>query len=80
MQMYAPTSVGGSAVALFVLAQEKLSAAKTATIVIYSAVLDTLFFVSTLLVLYLVFGWVMIRPDLADGNVARGLETIKFLV
>lgn len=69
-----PTSVGGSAVALFVLAQEKLSAAKTATIVIYSAVLDSLFFISTLLVLYLIFGWVMIRPELVDGNVARGLE------
>ncbi len=69
-----PTSVGGSAVALFVLAQEKLSAAKTATIVIYSAVLDTLFFVSTLLVLYLIFGWGMIRPESTDGTIASGLE------
>ena len=74
-----PTSVGGSAVALFVLAQEKLSAARTATIVIYSAVLDALFFVSTLFILYLIFGWVMIRPELADGNVARGLE-VAFMV
>lgn len=69
-----PTSVGGSAVALFVLSQEKLSAAKTATIVIYSAVLDTLFFVTTLLVLYLMFGWGMIRPESTDGTVASGLE------
>jgi len=69
-----PTSVGGSAVALFVLAQEKLSAAKTATIVIYSAVLDTLFFVSTLFFLYLFFGVSMIRPASIDGSIASGLE------
>jgi glycosyltransferase 2 family protein len=73
-----PTSVGGSAVALFVLSQEKLSAARTATIVIYSAVLDTLFFVSTLLCLYLIFGRVMIRPYFDDGAVASGLEWAFF--
>ena len=39
-----PTSVGGSAVSLFVLAQEKLPAAKTTAIVIYTAILDTIFF------------------------------------
>jgi glycosyltransferase 2 family protein len=73
-----PTSVGGSAVALFVLSQEKLSAAKTAALVIYSAVLDTLFFVSTLLFLYLIFGRVMIRPYFDDGVVASGLEWAFF--
>ncbi|HHS96019.1 MAG TPA: flippase-like domain-containing protein, partial [Phaeodactylibacter sp.] len=74
-----PTSVGGSAVALFVLSQEKLSAAKTATIVIYSAVLDTLFFVSTLFMLYLIFGSDMIRPATADQLTASGWE-YAFLV
>ena len=43
-----PTSIGGTAVALFVLAQEKLSTAKTTTLVIYTAILDTIFFVGTL--------------------------------
>jgi uncharacterized protein (TIRG00374 family) len=68
-----PTSVGGSAVALFVLAQEKLSTAKTTTIVIYTAVLDTIFFVGTLPLLFLVFGAGIIRPgmdslmDIGDG-------------
>ena len=47
-----PTSLGGSAVALFVLAQEKLSTAKTTTIVLYSAILDTLFFLTTLPTLF----------------------------
>lgn len=57
-----PTSMGGSAVALFVLSQEKLSAARTATLVLYTVVLDTAFFVFTLPLLYLVYGPAMIRP------------------
>ncbi len=61
-----PTSVGGSAVALFVLAQEKLSTAKTTTIVLYTAILDTIFFISTLPILLLLFGPKIIRPDLTD--------------
>lgn len=64
-----PTSVGGSAVALFVLSQEKLSTAKTATIVIYSAVLDTVFFITTLPLMMLVFGTEMIRPNI-DGEIS----------
>ncbi len=63
-----PTSVGGSAVALFVLAQEKLSTAKTATIVIYSAVLDTIFFISTLPFLLLFLGAEIIRPNMQSFN------------
>ena len=63
-----PTSVGGSAVALFVLSQEKLSTAKTATIVIYSAVLDTIFFISTLPILFSIVGMEMIRPGLTGFN------------
>jgi uncharacterized protein (TIRG00374 family) len=61
-----PTSVGGSAVALFVMSQEKLSAAKTTAIVLYTVVLDTFFFVGTLPFLYLLFGNEMIRPGM-DG-------------
>lgn len=63
-----PTSVGGSAVALFVLAQEKLSTAKTTTIVLYSAILDTIFFLSTLPVLFLIFGPEIIRPGIEGVN------------
>jgi uncharacterized protein (TIRG00374 family) len=59
-----PTSVGGSAVALFILAQEKLSTAKTATIVLYSAILDTIFFVGTLPILLFFFGTEIIRPGI----------------
>ena len=58
-----PTSIGGSAVAFFVLAQEKLSTAKTATIVLYTVVLDSIFFIGSLPILFLLFGTHMIRPD-----------------
>jgi len=59
-----PTSVGGSGVALFLLAQEKLSTAKTVSIVLYSMVLDTLFFVLSVPLLYFALGAIMIRPEM----------------
>ncbi len=63
-----PTSVGGTATALFVLAQEKLSAAKTTTLVIYTAILDTIFFVGTLPILLALFGPTVIRPNLLSWS------------
>lgn len=63
-----PTSVGGSAVALFVLSQEKLATARVTAIVLYTAVLDTIFFISTLPVLLFFFGPSIIRPDLHSFN------------
>ncbi len=67
-----PTSVGGSAVAVFVLAQEKLSTAKTTAIVLYSAVLDTVFFIVTLPILFFVFGPLIIRPHLTEIQLLDG--------
>ena len=61
-----PTSVGGSAVAFFVLAQEKLPAARTATIVLYTIILDTLFFIVSIPLLLLAFGPHIIRPGLSS--------------
>ena len=59
-----PTSLGGSAVALVLLAQEKLSSAKTVTVVLYSIVVDTIFFVLTLPVIYAILGPIIIRPGM----------------
>jgi glycosyltransferase 2 family protein len=59
-----PTTLGGSAVSLFVMTQEKLSAARTTTIVIYKVVLDTIFFIGTLPLLFLLAGPQMIRPNM----------------
>lgn len=70
-----PTAVGGSAVAFFVLSQEKLPVAKTATIVLYTAVLDTFFFVFTIPVLYLFIGPEMIRADMHSINDLGGWGT-----
>lgn len=61
-----PTSVGGSGVALFLLAQEKLSAGKTVSVVLYSMVLDTIFFIIGLPLLYLVLGSTIIRPGMTS--------------
>ncbi len=58
-----PTSIGGSAVALFLLAQEKLSAAKTVSVVVYSMIVDTIFFLISLPLLYFVIGPLVLRPN-----------------
>lgn len=57
-----PTSLGGSAVAFFLLSREKLSLAKTTTIVLYTVVLDSAFMLLTLPFLYVAFGPGIMRP------------------
>jgi len=59
-----PTSIGGSAVALFVLSNEKLSTAKTATIVLYTVVQDSFFFLLSLPVFIYLLGNGVIHPTL----------------
>lgn len=61
-----PTSVGGAAVAMFAIAQEKLSAGKTAMIVLYTVIVDTFSFLSALLIFLLIFGPIMIQPESYD--------------
>ena len=61
-----PTSIGGAGVAIFLLSKEKLSGAKTISVVLYSMVIDTIFFVSALIFLYLIIGPVMIRPGMVS--------------
>lgn len=57
-----PTSLGGSVVALFVLGKEKVPLAKTTTIVLYTIVLDGLFMLVTIPLLYLLLGPGIMRP------------------
>jgi len=75
-----PTSIGGSAVAFFFLAQEKISSAKSATIVLYTVVLDTVFTVISLLVIYLIFGPNVIRPGVQALSDLDGMGFTFFLV
>jgi len=59
-----PTSIGGSAVAVFFLSQEKISAAKAVSIVLYTVIIDTIFFLLSLVFLLSVLGPQIVRPDL----------------
>ncbi len=57
-----PTAVGGSAVALFILSREKIGVAKSTAVVLYTVVLDSLFMMLFVPVLYLIFGPGIMRP------------------
>lgn len=59
-----PTSIGGSAVAVFFLSQEKISAAKAVSIVLYTVIIDTMFFLLSLVGLFMLFGPRLIRPEM----------------
>ena len=59
-----PTSIGGSAVAVFFLSQEKISAAKAVSIVLYTVIIDTFFFLLSLIGLFMIFGPRLIRPEM----------------
>jgi hypothetical protein len=59
-----PSSIGGAGVALFFLSQENLTGAKTVSVVLYSMVQDTIFMILSLVVLFVVLGPSMIRPDM----------------
>lgn len=65
-----PTSLGGSATAIILLSQEQYPTSKTVSIILYSVVLDTLFFLIMIPLAYLVFGPLIIRP---------GMETLSDL-
>ncbi len=67
-----PSAVGGSTVAFFILAQEKLAVAKTTMIVLYTIALDGLFFIVTIPILYALFGVTILRPDAAYIGDAGG--------
>lgn len=57
-----PTAVGGSAVALFILSREKIGVAKSTAVVLYTVVLDSLFMMLFVPMLYLIFGPGIMRP------------------
>lgn len=57
-----PSAVGGSAVAFFILSQEKLTVARTVTIVTYTIVLDASFKLITMPILFAIFGFSILRP------------------
>ncbi len=58
-----PSALGGSAVAVFFLSNEKLGAPRTLATIIYTVVLDTLFFLFCIPLLILIFGFNVIQPS-----------------
>lgn len=74
-----PTSVGGSAVAFFILNREKLSMAKATAVVLYTVVLDSLFLLLTLPVFYLMIGPGIMRPG-ATTFAETGAWGVYFVV
>lgn len=62
-----PTSFGGSAVAIFLLAQEKVGGAKSVAMVLYAVLLDTIFFLISIPLLYFTLGIGVVRPLLDSG-------------
>lgn len=59
-----PTSIGGSAVAVFFLSQEKITAAKAVSFVMYTVIVDSFFFLISLVFLLGIFGPSLIRPNM----------------
>jgi hypothetical protein len=58
-----PTSVGGSAVSMFVISREQgMTAGRTVMIVLYTVVVDTFFFLIMLLIFFAIFGARAIFP------------------
>ncbi len=51
-----PTNFGGSAVAFFLLIQESIEGARATAIVLYTIIVDTLFFAVTIPIFYVLFG------------------------
>ncbi len=71
-----PTAFGGSAVALYFLSQERLKVSKAITLVLYSVVVDSAFFLVSLPLLLVFLGAVIIRPDLT--SIWNGDEHVIF--
>ena len=75
-----PTNFGGSAVAFFLLIQERISGARATAIVIYTIVADTVIFVITLPLLYFLFGDSIFVPAKEIHTVWGGLLVTLFIV
>jgi len=73
-----PTNFGGSAVAFFLLIQENISAARATAIVIYTIIADTLFFVFSFPIIYMLLGRNFFLPpeDLSSGWGGMGITLV----
>lgn len=75
-----PTSLGGSAVAMIFLSQENLKTSKAVTIVLYTIVLDTLFFIISVPILLGTLGFNVIRPEITSFQNINAYGVTFFIV
>lgn len=74
-----PSAIGGAATAIVFLSQEKLSMAKSMTVVLYSVVLESSYFLLSVITGLLLFGPIMIHPGVTDMFSSNGYG-ITFLI
>lgn len=75
-----PTALGGSATALILLSQERFPGGKAVAVILYSVVLDTLFFVICLPLFLFIIGPEMIRPGIETLRQANGFDVTFYIV
>jgi glycosyltransferase 2 family protein len=63
-----PTSFGGTALATYVLAQERMKSSKSITIVLYSVVVDTAFLLLAVILLFIFAGASIVGPDAVNAG------------
>lgn len=74
-----PTSAGGAAVVLFAIPQEKLSTGKTAAVVIYTIIIDTIFHLSMIAIPFIFLGSMIFTPNQGPGLGDPAYWTAAFL-
>ena len=75
-----PTSIGGAATAIIFLAQEKLSAARSMTIVLYSVVLESLYFLVSILIALIIIGPNFINPDVLNYSSSNAYNVSFYII
>lgn len=63
-----PTSFGGTAVATYILAQERIKSSKSITIILYSVVVDTAFLLLAVILLFALAGASIVGPDAVNAR------------
>jgi len=63
-----PSAIGGTGVALFIVAQEKINSGKTTAIVLLTSLLDEVFFITMVPIIFLVIGMSTAFPQLDEST------------
>lgn len=63
-----PTSFGGTAVATYILAQERMKSSKSIALILYSIVVDTAFLLLAVILLFVFVGASIVGPDAVNAR------------